>query len=103
MSPFTSYAFHHIFGVELSERDCEALFHLVDMDKDTNIGLPEFVCFVVAIKQIENKCRHEHGFCQGKKARDRFFVSQFVCLFRACSIFLGTRSWLFHLLGTNSD
>ena len=31
----------------------EELFHLIDMDKDTSIGFPEFLKFIVAIKELD--------------------------------------------------
>ena len=64
LSPFIYYVFRQTFGVELSGPDVESIFHLIDMDKDTVIGFPEFLMFVLALKQIEFKCKNDAGFAQ---------------------------------------
>ena len=64
ISPFVYYVFKRLFGVELNGVDVEALFHLIDANKDTIIGYPEFVCFVIALKRIEKKCKEEQRFAE---------------------------------------
>ena len=64
LSPFIYYVFRQTFGVELNGSDVENIFHLIDMDKDTAISFPEFLMFVLALKQIEFKCKHNAGFAQ---------------------------------------
>eukprot|EP00615_Pteridomonas_danica_P011765 CAMPEP_0114346930 /NCGR_PEP_ID=MMETSP0101-20121206/13474_1 /TAXON_ID=38822 ORGANISM="Pteridomonas danica, Strain PT" /NCGR_SAMPLE_ID=MMETSP0101 /ASSEMBLY_ACC=CAM_ASM_000211 /LENGTH=1430 /DNA_ID=CAMNT_0001483895 /DNA_START=53 /DNA_END=4345 /DNA_ORIENTATION=+ len=62
MAPFYQYVFDKLFGVDLDQNQTEALFHLMDMDGDTELGFAEFVLFIVVIKNIELKCREDPDF-----------------------------------------
>lgn len=44
-----------LFNIELSPRQCECLFFLVDSNHATEVGMGEFITFISVIKQMEEK------------------------------------------------
>jgi Ca2+-binding EF-hand superfamily protein len=62
MTPFFEYTFQKVFDLKLSKEQQEQLFHLMDLDGDTELGFAEFVMFVVVIKQIEEKAERDPMF-----------------------------------------
>jgi hypothetical protein len=62
MTPFFEYTFQKVFEVRLTKEQQEQLFHLMDVDGDTELGFAEFVMFVVVIKQIEEKAERDPMF-----------------------------------------
>lgn len=62
MTPFFEYTFQKVFEVKLTKEQQEQLFHLMDVDGDTELGFAEFVMFVVVIKQIEEKADRDPMF-----------------------------------------
>jgi len=62
MAPFYQYSFDILFGVDLTSNATEALFHLMDMDGDTELGFAEFLLFVMVIKKIELMCIQDLNF-----------------------------------------
>jgi Ca2+-binding EF-hand superfamily protein len=62
MTPFFEYTFQKVFDLKLSKEEQEQLFHLMDLDGDTELGFAEFVMFVVVIKQIEEKAERDPMF-----------------------------------------
>jgi hypothetical protein len=37
----------------LARGHCEALFHLMDADEDTTLGMNEFLTFILVVKKIQ--------------------------------------------------
>jgi len=62
MTPFFEYTFQKVFDLKLTKEQQEQLFHLMDLDGDTELGFAEFVMFVVVIKQIEEKAERDPMF-----------------------------------------
>ena len=62
MAPFYQFAFDIVFHVDLTPAQTEDLFHLMDMDGDTELGFAEFVLFVTVIKKMEARCLETPGF-----------------------------------------
>ncbi len=67
--PFYRETFSILFDIhDLSNDQMEALFHVMDMDGDTELGFAEFVMFLCVVKQIHIMCADDPGF-----ARRTFF------------------------------
>jgi hypothetical protein len=43
----------------LGESQIEALFHLMDVDGDSELGFKEFLMFLVTIKKLDVKCKED--------------------------------------------
>ena len=56
---FLHYVFSAIFEIEVDREQCEAIFHLMDSDGQTDIHYGELVMFTVAVKQIELRCEKD--------------------------------------------
>jgi len=61
-APFYHYAFLRLFNQTLDQAQVECIFHLMDFDGDSSLGVAEFVMFVAVIKQIEMRCKQEPAF-----------------------------------------
>jgi len=62
VSPFYHYAFARVFGVSLDREHTDALFHLMDMDANSELDFPEFIMAVMVVKQIEKRCKDDDDF-----------------------------------------
>ena len=62
--PFLHYVFDKFFRLSLTQEHCEAVFHLLDMNRGSSVGFDEFVMFIAVMKQIQFECGRDPAFAQ---------------------------------------
>jgi len=62
LSPFFHYTLDYLFEVEITSKQCEALFFLIDSNQATEVGLGEFISFIKILKEMQNKMKEDPNY-----------------------------------------